>query len=74
LNDASFDHTLATAGPPIFGFFDNMADRAPHSLAEWTDLEITGEVAPDAEALAFGLLLIGSGDAWIDSVTLESVE
>lgn len=56
------------------GFFDNMADRAPHSLPEWTDLEITGEVAPDAEAIAFGLLLIGSGDAWIDSVTLEPVE
>lgn len=60
--------------PVGMGFFDNMADRAPHSLPEWTDLEITGEVAPDAEAIAFGLLLIGNGDAWIDSVTLESVE
>lgn len=53
------------------GFFDNMANRAPKSLPEWTDLEITGDVAPDAEAIAFGLLMFGDGMAWIDSVTLD---
>jgi len=54
------------------GFFDNMADRAPKSLPEWTDLEITGDVASDAEAIAFGMLMLGDGTAWIDSVTLDT--
>jgi erythromycin esterase len=60
--------------PDGIGFFDNMGNRAPHSLPEWTDLEITGDVASDAEAVAFGMLMQGGGVAWIDSVTLEVVQ
>lgn len=57
--------------PEGMGFFDNMGDRAPKSLPEWTDLEIVGDVAADAEAIAFGELFLGNGEAWIDDVELE---
>jgi hypothetical protein len=59
--------------PEGMGFFDNMASRAPGSLANWTELEITGDVARDAEAIAFGELMIGDGTAWFDEATIESV-
>jgi erythromycin esterase len=59
--------------PDGTGFFDNMQDRAPHALPEWTELEITGDVAPDAVAIAFGELFQGSGTAWIDEASLEVV-
>ncbi|HSP13406.1 MAG TPA: erythromycin esterase family protein [Thermoanaerobaculia bacterium] len=55
------------------GFFDNMQSRAPKSLPEWTDQEIVGDVAPDAEAIVFGGLFIGSGIAWYDETSLEIV-
>jgi C-terminal processing protease CtpA/Prc len=54
------------------GFFDNMNDR-PIRSAEWAYYEITGEVAPDAESLNFGMMLQGSGKAWLDDVTLEAL-
>jgi erythromycin esterase len=59
--------------PDGMGFFDNMASRAPQSLPDWTDLEIVGDVAADAEAIAFGELFVGEGEAWIDESTLEVV-
>ena len=71
IGDSSARIWLRVDRPGAMGFFDNMTDRAPHSLPEWTELEITGEVAPDAEAIAFGMLFAGSGEAWIDEVTLE---
>jgi erythromycin esterase len=55
------------------GFFDNMMDRAPHSLPLWTPLEIEGKVDENAVAIAFGLLFIGDGDVWLDDVSLEVV-
>jgi hypothetical protein len=55
----------------VAGFLDNMAGRDPKSLPDRTELEITGDVAPDAEAIAFGALLLGDGEAWIDDATLE---
>jgi erythromycin esterase len=55
------------------GFFDNMQSRAPKSLPEWTDLEIVGDVAPNAAAIAFGALFLGSGIAWYDEASLEIV-
>ena len=59
--------------PEGMGFFDNMDNRAPHSLSDWTTLEITGDVAPDAVAIAFGMLMVGDGTALIDEVTLDVV-
>jgi hypothetical protein len=54
------------------GFFDNMGDR-PITAKEWRDYEIVGDVAEDAGQIAFGLMLIGSGKAWLDSVSFEVV-
>jgi len=56
------------------GFFDNMQDRDPGQLPEWTELSITGKVAEDAEAVAFGLLFIGERESWIDGAVIEIVE
>jgi erythromycin esterase len=55
------------------GFFDNLQSRALKSLPEWTDLEIIGDVAPNAEAIAFGALFLGTGTAWYDETSLEIV-
>ncbi len=55
------------------GFIDTMANRAPKSLPDWTDMDITGKVADDATAITFGALFIGDGTAWIDDVSLQPV-
>ncbi len=55
------------------GYFNNMSDRDPGPLADWTQLEITGPVDNDAEAVAFGLLFVGDGEAWIDDASIEVV-
>ncbi len=54
------------------GFFDNMADR-PITSSEWRRYEIVGEVAADATEVYFGLMLLGDGRTWVDSVTFEIV-
>jgi len=56
----------------LMGFFDNMMDR-PIASSAWADYAIEGDVAADAEQIAFGLLLAGSGKAWLDHVRLEDV-
>ncbi len=54
------------------GFFDNMRNR-PITSADWKTYEIVGEVAPDAKVINLGLLLSGSGKAWIDSASFETL-
>src|SRR5262249_14719037 len=55
------------------GFFDNMADR-PVTAKEWRYYEIVGEVAADAETINLGLMLIGSGKAYLDDVSFTVLE
>ncbi len=52
------------------GFFDNMADR-PIRGASWSEYEIVGEVAADAEKVVFGGFLKGHGAAYFDDFSLE---
>ena len=52
------------------GFFDNMANR-PIRAAQWGTYEIIGDVAADATRIYLGLILLGSGTAWIDDCSLE---
>lgn len=59
-------------GGEQLGFFDNMADR-PIRNAEWATYTIEGDVAQDATNVAYGLLLSGSGVAWVDEVAIEDV-
>jgi hypothetical protein len=47
-----------------------MGDR-PIRSRTWADYSIEGDVAADAEQIAFGLLLSGGGKAWLDNVRLE---
>ena len=54
------------------GFFDNMQDR-PIVRAGWQDYQIVGDVADDAEGISLGLMLLGSGRAWLDAVSFEIV-
>jgi serine/threonine protein kinase len=54
------------------GFFDNMQDR-PIVSADWGEYEIVGDIDADAEALNFGILLVGSGKAWLDDVRVDIV-
>lgn len=54
------------------GFFDNMQDRPIRSSA-WAYYEIAGDVAADAESLNLGLILQGTGTAWLDDVTIDVV-
>jgi C-terminal processing protease CtpA/Prc len=56
----------------VMGFFDNMQDR-PITANEWRTYEIVGDVAEDATYVNFGLMLIGQGRAWLDSVWFEII-
>lgn len=53
------------------GFFDNMGARPITGRTEWREYEITGNVAPDAEAVSVGMLVVGAGQAWLDAASLE---
>ena len=54
------------------GFFDNMSNR-PIRKSDWDYYEIVGDIAEDAETIVVGMLLRGSGQAWMDDVSLEIV-
>ncbi len=51
------------------GFFDNMGDR-PIREAEWRPYAVEGQVAGDAENVAFGVMEMGSAAADFDAVEL----
>ncbi len=53
------------------GLFDNMNDH-PLTVGDkvWRDFDIVGDVEADAAQINFGLLLIGTGKAWMDNVSL----
>lgn len=66
------DRKPGEGGQALPGAFDNMDDR-PIRATEWEYFPIVLAVAPDAERIALGLFVIGSGKAWLDDVTLEVV-
>jgi len=59
-------------GPAAQTFYDNMADR-PITTSAWRDVEIAGDVVPDADAIEYDFALVGEGRAWVDAVALEVV-
>ena len=59
-------------GKPSMGAFDNMHDR-PITATQWHYYEIVGDVAPDAQSIVVGLLLVGDGKAFLDDVSFEVV-
>lgn len=53
--------------------FDNMEGRAIRGSADWKGYEVVLDVPSEATAVAFGVLLSGTGALWIDDVKLEPV-
>ncbi len=53
----------------VRGFFDNMGDR-PIRTGQWQSYEIEGTVDSDAVRIAWGGLLTGFGQIWMDDVEL----
>jgi hypothetical protein len=45
--------------------FDNMQSRPIKGTTEWTRYEVVLDVADDAKAVAFGILLDGEGKVWL---------
>jgi len=54
--------------------FDNMNDRKIKGTTAWQKYEIVLDVDKEAVNLAYGVLLSGTGEAWLDDLTFEVVE
>lgn len=54
--------------------FDNMHGRPIKGTSAWKRYEIVLDVAPDAKDIAFGILLSGPGEVWVDDVVFEVVD
>jgi hypothetical protein len=54
--------------------FDNMNDRKIKGTTSWQKYEIILDVDAEAVNLAYGVLLSGTGEAWLDDLTFEIVE
>ena len=53
--------------------FENMQRRPILGSTEWKRYSIELEVAPEAEEIDFGALLVGAGDVWFDDLELTPV-
>lgn len=53
--------------------FDNMQERAVKGTGDWQKYEIVLDVPDEAEQIAFGLLLTGKGQVWMDDLKFEVV-
>jgi len=56
-----------------FVSFDNMQDRPLKGSFDWKKVEIVLDVPRDSTSLAYGLLLNGTGSAWLDDLKFEKV-
>lgn len=53
--------------------FENMQRRPIVGSTEWKEYAFELEVAPQAEEIHFGALLVGAGEVWFDDLQLTSV-
>ncbi|KAB2878597.1 hypothetical protein F9K33_12435 [bacterium] len=60
--------------PPIQLSFDNMSNRGISSASDWKKCEIVLNVPANSGAIAFGVLLRGTGKIWFDDVQFEAVD
>ena len=51
--------------------FDNMQDRGASGTTPWTRYEIELDVPAKASRINFGVLHVGNGDAWFDTLQVE---
>jgi hypothetical protein len=54
--------------------FDNMQDRPIKKTTDWTKYEAVLDVPEASQAIAFGILLNGGGQVWIDDLKFEVVD
>ncbi len=54
--------------------FDNMHDRPIKGNTEWQAYSVVLDVAQEASAIAYGVLLAGPGKVWIDTARIEVVD
>jgi hypothetical protein len=54
--------------------FDNMQSRPVKGTVDWARYQVVLDVAPEAVDVAFGALLEGGGEIWIDDVALDVVD
>lgn len=62
-------------GPDVnqYAYFDNMYDRPIAGTTQWQPYDIVLDVSPNATAIAFGILLNGGGQVWVDDFSFEVV-
>ena len=53
--------------------FDNMESRPIIGTVDWTPYAVVLDVPAESAYIAFGILLVGEGNVWIDDVTLDVV-
>ncbi|HKQ38696.1 MAG TPA: hypothetical protein VJ063_11505 [Verrucomicrobiae bacterium] len=53
--------------------FDNMQGRPIKGTTDWTKYDIVLEVPAQAEQIAYGVLLTGRGDVWMDDLKFDVV-
>jgi hypothetical protein len=58
---------------PAMLAFDNMQSRPIKGTADWKEYQVVLDVPEEAQAIGFGILLEGSGQAWMDDLRLEPV-
>lgn len=54
--------------------FDNMENRSIVGTTDWNYYTIVLDVAEESAAINFGILLVGSGEVWIDGIKFEEVD
>jgi hypothetical protein len=52
---------------------DNMQNRPIRGSSAWTSYSVVLDVPPEAQWIAFGILLAGPGRAWLDGLQFEAV-
>lgn len=52
---------------------DNMQDRPIRNVTDWTRYEVVMDVRQDSVNISFGILVAGTGQAWVDDFVFEVV-
>jgi hypothetical protein len=53
--------------------FDNMGNRPIKGTSDWQKYELVLDIPDDSAAIAFGILLAGGGQVWVDDFNFEVV-
>lgn len=54
--------------------FDNMANRPLVGTTDWARYSDVLDGGPDVTSIAYGIIVVGEGEAWVDNAVLEEVD